>query len=608
MTPGVPQSPEAAASRRGSARWELLFALAFLAFAAWYGSCRLGSDDESVADNAYPTFTYARNLAEGHGLRFNAADPEPTPGSSSVMLVLFNAAAIQAGLDPLTATRALSLACVLAIGLLFGIVGARVVHTPTSTGLFVGAAVSWGLMVMPETATHLASGMETMLFSFLHAAVFAWATWAVARDLPPDSRVTTLGVVLLGALSFTRPEGWILASSYTAAIVFARVPRGGLASSARAARPLILATVAVVVGMFLWRWWVYDALMPNAYYVKSSNAIFGSEGSWLPGWTYVLRFVVLRLVPAMLVVGLAAGVLAFEARVWVPAIVLLVPSVVVLSMYARAIHEMAGGFRYEYPLLLPWLGTGVAALLALSLRSRLVYKALLASVVFVVPALAAPVRPALWHYVRHPRSNATHWVVGKGPDNALLRAGLDLADVRLGPALCVLVTSAGQIPWFSRCTAIDWIGLNDHRMSGREALGIEEAWSYLESKRPDVIQTFLPPAAEIAGTRASDANFNSRAVKRTLAGNGWGLVQHWDPEKVEQMAFRQMQWIREHCVFGAAYKREDPSEEERWVFLYVVRDSPHAQAVLAVLRESKRADRDADFGRVFPFDPRRLAE
>ncbi|HRI66138.1 MAG TPA: hypothetical protein PK156_17945, partial [Polyangium sp.] len=83
---------ELAQARDGGARWELLFALGFLVFAAWYGSCRLGSDDESVADNAYPTFTYARNLAEGHGLRFNAADPAPTPGSSSVMLVLFNAA------------------------------------------------------------------------------------------------------------------------------------------------------------------------------------------------------------------------------------------------------------------------------------------------------------------------------------------------------------------------------------------------------------------------------------------------------------------------------------------------------------------------------------
>lgn len=595
-------------ARRASARLEFLLAFLFLAFTAWFGSCRLGSDEESAGDSSFVTFNYARNLVEGHGLKYNAADPAPTPGCSSELLLRFNAAAISLGVNPLIATRGLSLFSVLAIGLLLGLVGARVVHAPTSTGLFVGAAAAWGLMVMPETATHMSLGMETLLFSLLHALVFAWVTWAVARDPAPDSRVIGVGALLLLALVFTRPEGWILALTYTAALVVARIPRGGFKHSLRECRGVIAVALLVVVVMFCWRQWTYGVLLPNAYYVKSSNAIFGGTGSALPGWTYVLRFAVLRLVPAMLVVGLAAGVLAFEARVWVPAIALLAPSVLVLGLYSRAIHDSAGGFRYEYPLLLPWLGAGVAALLALSLRSRLVYKAMLTGVVFVFPALAAPVRPALWDYVRHPRSNALKWVDDRGPDNALSRAGRDLADARLGETLNVLVTSAGQIPWYSRCTAIDWIGINETGLSGRRALGIEEAWRTIESKRPDVIQTFLPPAAAADSTRATDLNFKTKLVRSTLAGRGWGLVQHWDPERVEQMAFRQMQWVREHCVFGAAYKREDASDEDRWVFLYVAKDSPHRETLLGVLRDSKRADRDSDLSRVFPFDPRLLAE
>jgi hypothetical protein len=600
--------PDGDSRRRGLARLELLLAFFLIAFSAWYGACRLGSEKGFVADSAYVTFTYARNLVEGRAGHFNPSDPEPTPGVSSEALVRFNAAALALGFDPLIATRALSLACVLAIGLLFGYVAARVVHAPLTTGMLVGSAASWGLMVMPETGMHLASGMETLLFSLLHALVFAWVTWAVARDPAPGARVAAVGAVVLGALVFTRPEGWILALAYTGALVAARIPRGGFRHSLRECRTVIVVAVLVVVAMFAWRAWTYGAFLPNPYFVKSSNAIFGGTGGLLPGWTYVLRFIVLRLVPAMLVVGFAAGVLAFEARVWVPAIVLLTPSVIVLGLYTRAIHDMAGGFRYEYPLLIPWLGAGVAALVALSLRSRITYRALLASAVFVVPALAAPVRPALWDYVRHVRTNALQWIDRRPLENALSRAGRDLAETGLGERATVLLSSPGQIPWYSRFKAVDWIGSNETKLSGREALGIEEAWQYLESKKPDVVQSFLPPAAALDSTPATDANFRSKLVRATLAGRGWGLVQHWNPEKVEQMAFRQMQWVREHCVFGACYFRDDASDEDRWVFLYVVKESPHREALLAALRGSKRADRDPDLSRVFPFDPRLLTE
>ncbi len=594
--------------RLGGVNLELVLALLLLGFTAWYGSCRLGSERTQVADDAYVAFSYARNLAEGHGFRFNASDASPTPGCSTELNVLYSAVAIRLGFDPLVASRALALFSVLAIGVMLGLVAAALMRARWSAGLLAGAAAAWGLMLMPETSLHLSSGMETLLFALVHAATLAWASWTAARVRGPDLLATSIGAVLLAALVLVRPEGWILALLYAAALIGARVPRAGLPRALRECAGVTLVAIAAVVVMFAWRHATFGHLLGNPYFVKSQNAIFGSDGAWLPGLADVARFALLRLLPAILVVGLAASAMAFEARVWVPATCLLAPSLIVLALYTRAIHEMAGGFRYEYPLIVPWIGAGVGALLALSLRSRTAYRALLASVVFVVPALAAPVRPPLWDYLQHARSNALAWCDRRVPDNALSRAGRDLELTQLGSRATILLSAAGQIPWYSRFTALDWIGLQDTKLSGREALGIDEVWSYIDSRNPDVVQSILPPAAALDGKRESDANFCSEFVQATLSGRGSELFQHWDPKRFAEMVYREMRWVRERCVFGACYKLGDRWGDEWWVFLYVRKDSAHRDALLGVLRESKRADTDTDLTRLFAFDPRLLTQ
>ncbi|MEO6709794.1 MAG: hypothetical protein ABI054_01310 [Planctomycetota bacterium] len=593
---------------RGAARVELLLALLLFVFAGWYGSCRIGAERNAVADDAYITYTYGRNLAEGHGLRFNASDPQPTSGCSTELHLLYSAGAIALGLDPLVATRALSLACVLALGVLFGLVGARVIRTSASRGLLVGAGAAWGLMIFPETGVHLTSGMETLLFTFIHALAFAWAVWVCARVRPPGILVAVLGAVLLTALVLTRPEGWILALLYTAAVIVGRIPRGGLAASLRECSGLAVVALLVVVGLFAWRYATFGSLLGNPYYVKSANAIFGSDGSLFPGIEETLRFALLRLAPAMLVLGLSAAGMAFEARVWIPALALLAPSMLVLGLYTHAIHEMAGGSRYEYPLIVPWIGAGVGAMLALSLRSRQMFRAILASAVFVVPALASPIRPDLWEFAQHARSSAIAWIDRRVPENALSRAGRDLGATGLGQRATILLSAAGQIPWYSNFTSVDWIGLNDTRLSGRSALTIEQVWQYIGLRNPDLVQSILPPAAALDTTAGSDPNFQSAIVQATLRGRGSGLFEHWNHERFVQMVFSEMHWVREHCVLGACYKLGDAWGDDWWVFLYVRKDSPHREALLQVLRDSKRADRTSDLSSLFDFDPRQLKD
>jgi len=72
------------------------------------------------------------------------------------------------------------------------------------------------------------------------------------------------------------------------------------------------------------------------------------------------------------------------------------------------------------------------------------------------------------------------------------------------------------------------------------------------------------------------------------------------------MFWREMTFIRDHCVFGATYRFDRKLGEDWMLMAYVRKDSPHAERILSVLRNSRRADYDQDLGRFYVNDPRTL--
>jgi hypothetical protein len=67
------------------------------------------------------------------------------------------------------------------------------------------------------------------------------------------------------------------------------------------------------------------------------------------------------------------------------------------------------------------------------------------------------------------------------------------------------------------------------------------------------------------------------------------------------MAFREMKYIRDHYVFGAAYR----TEADWFLFAYVRRDSEHGPLILSTLRASASADR-SDLSSLYLADPRKI--
>lgn len=587
--------------RAGLGAWAL--ALLVSGFTAWVLACVLNSARDEVADDAFITYTYARNLAEGFGLRFNSTDAEPTWGASSLLHTLFAAAALRLDVHPLIATRALSLVSFLLLGAAFGWTAARLVRCSTPAAVIAGVTVCglWGLS--PESSTHMASGMDALLFTLVHGLSACWAALAVAR---PSRATSIVGWIPLTLLVLARPEGTLLAFAYVFAVAYARRGERGWLAAVGQHAPLAIAVLVGVVALTAWRWSYFGQLHPNSYYVKVDSQLFGSAGALLPGIETTARFLLIRWLPLLGFIVALAAVVRAPAGVAASAAVLLAPSALVVLAYSRAIHEMANGFRYEYPMLAPMVLALVVGLAALQRRAPLQFAATLVLCGLFLPLLVGPSSPRFLVWMRHPRSLATAWMRSVPTENALARLGLDLAETGLAQQASILLSGAGQAPYHSRWRAIDWIGLNDARFSGREALSVEQLWLQIDALAPDVCFSILPPASPGSLHPASDPNWGSLAVQESLRGRGSALFKHWNPERLAESFWREMVWIRDRCEFGAAYKLGPAWGADWWVFVYVRRDSPHRQRVLDVLRNSTRADREADLARKFSFDPRSL--
>lgn len=590
-------------------RLETSLAFFALAVCAWLCACLVNDSRDKAADDAFITYTYGRNLAEGHGLRYNASDPAPTSGASSLLHVLLVALGCMRGDDPLVLTRALGIAGLLAMAVGFGLIGARIARAPPVSGVLAGAAVALLVAMLPETEVHLASGMDTLLFTAVHAFAAAWAAFVVFDESERlDLEKVVGGVVSLALLALARPEGGVLAAMYVAAVVIARAsPLRGVASQLRALAAVWVPVALALGALLAWQRWYFGDLFSNPYYVKSDNAIFGSDGDLLPALDTTVRVVLLRIVPLALAAAVVAVAAGATREVLRKALWLLAPSIAVVLLYAHAIHEMAGGYRYEFPMLAPLFAGLVFGLCALRRRSPRQFGAALALGVVALPMLVSPMSQTLPIWLAHPRAKSTLWMSANVPqNNALERLGLDLRDTGLGERASIVLSAAGQIPWHSRFRAIDWLGLNNDELSGRHELTVAELWQRIESERPDVAMSILPPAAPGTTEAKLDPNFTSANVVRSLGGRGSALFEHWNHARVAESFWREMLFLRDGYEFGGCYKLGNAWGDDWWAFAYVRRDSPQRAQLLSAFSNSTRCDRTSDLSKVFAFDPRKL--
>ncbi len=462
------------------------------------------------SEDAYITYRYARNLAQGHGLVWNVGE-DPVEGSTEFLWAASLAATSRlTGVSIEQGARALNLA----VGLLavltlavaaFSLSGRRFLPSLFATLAFAVGPLSY----------HIRSGFATPLFTLL-LLVITIALYQLAF-LPSGHRWRGRAFVILPLagllLGLTRPEGVLFTGM---ALVAAFI----LLDGAGRRRLLGMTTVLLVApGLvyFLWRWRYFGYFLPNTFYVKSAGSLLHLR--YFSDVYELFRF----MAPLLLLVG--AGLMLDAPRAAVRKLLILVPAFLFPWSYLLIDQSQNLGKRFQYPVYPIFLLAAAMALGRLTLSPPALRRKNLA---LIAAGVAGSTLLLFAPFVTLQRMTLVVALAGLLPGFKLLAGAawgqrasqLALAFLVVMTALTVfnaqlsyrlansfyptmfddrevigkdlapfadkgytvVASEAGWIPYFSRWRAIDSFGLNDEYITHH---GLDEA--YLDRQRPDVI-------------------------------------------------------------------------------------------------------------------------
>lgn len=241
----------------------------------------------AVVDDAFISFRYARNLANGYGLRYNLGDHVPVEGYSNFLWVIVCSIFELFRMDITFWPALLSAACgTLLLWLVFNTLRRRL-----ELSLVVVVLATLSLGCFPPMAAWATGGLATMPFALL---VFVTFERLVLRREGADGIGGGIAGLLLALI---RIEGaaWALVI-----LVLALLSRR--IAGQRSLRPFVVFVVIVVTGYavyFGWRYSYYGLALPNTAYQKGNL----DAGRLMRGVDYVLTHLLTFLTPALIVPG-----------------------------------------------------------------------------------------------------------------------------------------------------------------------------------------------------------------------------------------------------------------------------------------------------------------
>ncbi len=280
--------PSPSGADPGQARWRLA---ALVVAGVFLGHAFLL---RGVAEDAFISFRFARNLVAGHGLVWNAGDA-PVEGYTNFLWLLLSALWIRLGVDPVRAAQALGVIASLAT-----------LHATWRSARLLGWG-AWAALLPPlflalsgPFCAWATGGLETSAF----AALLALAAFHLARGLqtqrPRDAWLCFLFLLLA---MLTRPEG-VLATAVALGLGAVRARRRpGLVRWLAAPALLCLGLFALY---FAWRWSYFGLPLPNTFYAKTGGGLAqGLRGARYAGW-FGLHYL-LPWLPVLLLAALPGG-------------------------------------------------------------------------------------------------------------------------------------------------------------------------------------------------------------------------------------------------------------------------------------------------------------
>ncbi|HEX5068831.1 MAG TPA: hypothetical protein VFV78_01345 [Vicinamibacterales bacterium] len=517
------------------------FGAAFIASARFEVS---GRTYFTLFDDAMVSMTYARNLAEGHGLVWNAGGAA-VEGYTNFLWTLWMALLHAAGIAESHVSLAVGLSglAILLANLVVLWQLARVVSASRDTARLTVLTVSLCYPLIFWTLR----GMEVGLLALvLNLALLQ------ALSPSPSGRRRFLLLVSLGLLPLIRADG-IVPAAIVGAVAARTFFRNG---HTRTAVAVIACPFVVLLAHTAFRWWLYGDLLPNTYYLKVSGVPLADRLSRGAGtlWETLQSNLWLTLALGLLIRAdarlraIAAVVIAQAGySVWVGGdaweqshyanryLAAVLPLAVLLGV--RGVEGLLTGPRSVTRLVLagvagqillvaavidsltpstfsPLTWTSAMILVGVGIKGVTGIWLLLTSAMIAAsrPLSSWPRRslavPALGLIVTLSGPFIGEWLDGDAlhvrDDERAAKLGLALRELT-SPDATIAVTWAGNIPYFARRTAIDLLGKSDvHVAHVRPRLPFvpgHDKWDYAYSVgelQPDVVvQTWRASPADI---------------------------------------------------------------------------------------------------------------
>lgn len=505
-----------------------------------------------VQDDAFISFQYARNLAEGHGLVWNTG--QRVEGYTNFLWTACLAPVWLLGWDPVGSAYGLSLAAM-----------AATLLASYGLTLSLGAGRTAGLLTVLLLATNYTfscygtGGLETQFVTAWTLAA-AWLLVRSGRDGHGVWAMVAAGVASACAV-MTRMDASVLLCPFW---IWSAVAAWRQGTSRRLAFLLgCLAAALPVVSWLIWRHGYYGGWVPNTFLIKSAGV------SWIRGAYYVGLF--------CLVYGLWVSVpvcVRGVRRLGVtPGAVCAGSAGLMWIAYVVAVGGDFMEFRMMVPVL-PLVFAFVAAGVMHGCRTLAGRGAVVAALVLC--SLAHGLMGVEYRGIQSIRELKACDAEWRAVAETLRR---HLGDGR--ETVKIAVTAAGIIPYHTRCQTLDLLGLNDPQIA-RSGERVEPVSRWL-GNRPGHVRIADRETVKARGVNlllnkpwVTDASGWAGRSARELCAT-WSLGPGSDPARVHAVRVRYVLRPDEVAPRVVAW----PMADGRYLMSLYVCPSPVVDAAIA---------------------------
>ncbi len=392
-----------------------------------------------VLDDAFISLRYAKNFAEGHGLVWNVG--QRIEGYTNFLWTVLLAPAFKLGVDPVNYSYTLSLLAFLAT-LFFSYKLASEMWGDKRAGVAVLCLLGFNF----SFSSYATGGLETQF----GIAMMLGAIWSISKAASEERLWWSFFASVFTVCSImTRMDSILLIAPFSAILVAQANGKRDLDSLKR----LLLYGLCVMIPLVVWmalRKSYYGDWVPNTFHIKTHGC------SFVRGGYYQLLFYCVYALFLPFFVALFKLKSVYAACVERREALLIIIAVALWSLY---LLRVGGGFM-EFRLMMP--AYALLAILLAGLWSAFSSKFLKIGLAFIL-ALASLSHAAIQY--KYPAIQSISDL--KQCESEWSEVGLLLGKLfdYGGEKVCIGVTAAGVIPFYSNLPAFDLLGLNNREVA-----------------------------------------------------------------------------------------------------------------------------------------------